>query len=47
MAAGKAPITPIGTARSAAAEPAVASWVAHPAPWLVPLPHQPIQLRAS
>ncbi len=31
----------------AAAEPAVASWVAHPAPWLVPLPHQPIQLRAS
>ncbi len=31
----------------AAAEPAVASWVAHPAPWLVPFPHQPIQLRAS
>jgi len=29
------------------AEPAIASWVAHPAPWLVPFPQQPIQLRAS
>jgi len=29
------------------AEPAVASWVGRPAPWLVPLPHQPIQLEAS
>jgi len=30
-----------------AAEPAVASWVAHPAPWQVPLPQQPIEPRAS
>lgn len=28
-------------------DPDIAAWAAHPAPWLVPLPHQPFELRAS